>query len=158
LIARQKQGEGWKLKLYEAKHAHNEVKDAVCECHAQLRVRFRIGLDEFADEKTQSNIAGVLMRLGDFIRIGEAMGTDVTLVKEYWGSIREGLEHDCYSIDVVVLVDIKYCNDKTLQHSVSQISKPLDVGKNHAIRLDLVEIELLEKTTEEACEEFAGAV
>jgi hypothetical protein len=157
-VGREKLGHMWELTLYEAKHLHDEAKNAQTECYTLIRAKFRIGIDEFEDEKTKLNLANVLIQLGKFIRFGEANKSDTSLAKKHKDFISSSLKNDRYRANVVALVDAKYCSETTFEQSVSQISSPLEVGKNHLVRLNLIKAEYLEKTTNKVCESFVGAV
>lgn len=159
LVARERSGEDWDLILYEAKHLHNEIRSAGAKlCHNLVRNRFKIGIDEFELDKTKLNLANLLMKLGDFIRLGEATGSDVSLTNEYRNLISAGLKNDRYRVNVVALVDAKYCNRLTFGQSVSNISYPLQIGESHSLTLTLIESTYLEEVTDEVCSNFVGAI
>jgi hypothetical protein len=158
LVAREKLGNTWELTLYEAKHLHNEVRNTETECYTLIRGKFKIGIDEFESEKTQFDLANILIKLGKFIKLGEAIKSDTSSTKEYRDLISSSLKNDGYRLNVVALIDTKYCDKTTFEQSVSQIPSPLEVGKNHLVLLNLIEAESIEKTTDIVCENFVGAI
>jgi len=159
LVAREQTGEEWELVLYEAKHLHNEIRNAGAElCHNLVRNKFKIGIDEFELDKTRLNLASIMMKMGDFIRLGEATGSDVSSTREFRNLISAGLKNDRYRVQAVVLVDAKYCSESTFRRSVSNIAKPLQVGESHFSTLTLIESKYLEKLTDEVCNNFVGAI
>lgn len=158
LVGREKLGNAWELALYEAKHLHDEVRNTETECYTLIRGKFKIGIDEFESEKTKLDLASILIQLGEFIRVGEATKSDTSSTKEYRDFISSSLKDDRYRVNVVALVDTMYCNETTLEQSISKISSPLEVGKNHLVLLNLIEAESLEKTTNEVCESFVGTI
>jgi len=157
-VGREKHGDAWELILCEAKHLHGEVRNEEAECHTLIRAKFRAGIDEFEDEKTKINLANIIIQLGKFIRFGEANESNTSTAKEHKDFISSSLKNDQYRVNVVALVDTEYCNETTLEQSVSKISIPLEVGKNHLVLLSLIRGESLEKTTDEVCESFVGAI
>ena len=158
LVARERIGEEWKLMLYEAKHLHDEIRNSAEKLYNNLlRGKFENGIDEFESEKTKLNLAYVKMKLGDFIRLGEATGTDVDIVKEHWSLISVGLREDRYRINIVVLADDEYCKDETLQ-SIFKISNPTMEEGNHFLTLTLIKTIHLEKMTDEMCLAYVGAI
>jgi len=158
LVARERSGGDWELVLYEAKHLHNEIRSAGAElCHNLVRNKFKIGIDEFELDETRLNLASIMMKLGDYIRLGEATGSDVSSTKEYRNLISAGLINDRYRVNVVVLVDAKYCSRSTFRQSVSNISNPLQIGESHSLTLTLAESTYLEELTDEVCSNFVGA-
>ena len=159
LVARERSGEDWELVLYEAKHLHNEIRSAGAKlCHNLVRNKFKIGIDEFEIDKTKLNLASIMMKLGDYIRLGKATGSDVNKTKEYRDLISAGLINDRYRVNVVVLVDAKYCNKSTFQQSVSNILNPLQIGESHSLTLTLIKSTFLEYVTDEVCNSFVGAI
>jgi hypothetical protein len=159
LVARERSGEGWELVLYEAKHLHNEIRNAGAElCHNLVRNKFKIGIDEFELDNTKLNLASIMMKLGDFIRLGKATESDVARATEYRNLISACLRNDRYRVNVVVLVDAKYCGKSTFRKSVSNISNPLQIGESHSLTLVLMESIYLEEVTDEVCSNFVGAI
>lgn len=158
LVARKRFGDDWELVLYEAKHLHDEIRNQRAElCHNSIRSRFKTGMEGFELDKTRFDLANILGKMGDSIRLSEAAGSDATLIREYRNLISEGLSKDSYSVNVVAFADAKHCNDTTFQRSVTEIPIPLQVGRNHSANLTLIESAHLEETTEEVYAIFAGA-
>jgi len=159
LVARKRVSEQWELILYEVKHSHDEVRNSKPElCHNLIKRKFKIGLDELAYEKTKWNLTNIIMWLDDLITRGEALKLDVSPTKEHRHLISTGLVNDRYEINVVVAVDAKYCGDTTFNRSVSGLPNPVEVGENHLVTLTLLESTLLEKATDEVCDNFVGAL
>jgi len=103
-------------------------------------------------------LANIIMWLDNLIRRGEAIKLNVSLTKEYRHLISTGLINDRYQINVVVTVDAKYCDDTTFDRSISKLPNPVEVGENHQVTLILLESTLLEKATDEVCDNFVGAL
>lgn len=157
LVARQRSDRKWQLVLYEAKYLHEEVKGMepdLC-CH-RIKNRFAVGIDEFEEEKTKFDLASIVIRLGDFVRLGEAVGSDVSSTREYLELISEGLRRNEYFINVATLVDEKYCNDDTLHKSVIDIEKPFHVGDHHPT-LILIRSPNMEEVTDRLCSTYVGS-
>ena len=158
LVARKWWGEKWELILYEGKHIHDEARNSKKElCHNLIKSKFKIGLDEFEYEKTKFNLASIVMCLDDLITRGEAIKSDVSRTKEYRHLISTGLINDRYQVNVVVTIDAKYCDDTTFDRSISKLRNPVEVGEDHHVTLTLLESALLEKATDEVCDNFVGA-
>jgi len=158
LVARMKMNGQWVLILCEAKHIHKAAKNSRQELrHNLIKSRFRIGLDEFENEKTKINLLNIVMGLNDIIARGEAVKLDVELAKEYRNLISMGLANDRYQINVVVLIDAKYCDETLLDRSISELPIPVEVGGNRQITLTLLESHLIEKATDGVCHNFVGS-
>ena len=159
LVAREKSENEWNLILYESKHIHDEIRNSENKSTIfMLRNKFENGIEEFESKKTKLNLASILIHLGDFIRIGEATGTDVSLIKDYWKLISESLKSNRYSLVVVILADDKYCNNTEHIQHMYEVSSSLKDKGNHILTLTLIESKYLEKMTDEMCCDYVGSI
>jgi hypothetical protein len=157
-VGREKLGDMWELALYEAKHLHDEVRNTKTECYTLIKGKFRIGLDEFESEKTELDLASILLQLENSIRLCKAIESDASSIQEYRAFISSSLQNNRYRLNVVALVDTEYCSETTFEQSISKMPNPLEVGKNHPVSLNLIKAKSLEKTTNEVCEIYVGTI
>ncbi len=154
LIARIRRGSDWQLRLIESKHLHTEAKGVSHrECCMAIRNRFLDGIGGFDHDNTISNLAGVVILMGRNIQLNRAAGRDTREAEESRDFVQSRLAQNGYACEVVVIIDSKYCDDKSLSESVKDLQYPTNVG-DHVLDLLLVACEGLEVVTDGISQEF----
>jgi len=145
------------LKLVEAKHLHESIKDAPRgSCSHEIRGRFTDGLDEFEREKTLQNLASIIVKMSSARRIAGGTGVIDPQIDEVFQFLRERLGSETYSLEIITSMDAKYYDRNVLAGAVTTIPTPTPLG-DHDVCLTLLSIDNCESTTERICEEFVGS-
>src|SRR6266566_487567 len=129
---------GSELRLVESKHLHDEVKGKTHDaCDAAIKERFKDGLEEFDQDKTTLNIAGVAAQMGATIRKGRAAGANVVIIERSRDFVSSKLAQEEYAAEVVACLDSQYCTSASLSKSTMQLQLPNSVGR-HSMNLALL--------------------
>jgi hypothetical protein len=151
LLTKIHRGSQSNLRLIESKHIHDEIKGkAPSQCTSSIKGRLIDGLEEFDQDKTRLNLAGILMKMSKIIRYLKAANSSATIIEQSHDFVNSSLLQDEYSSEVVTSVDSKYCTNSTLSPSVKDLQLPSSVGK-HTMNLTILACDSLEATTDEIC-------
>lgn len=149
VVAKAPRSTGSELRLVESKHLHDEIKGKTHEaCSSAIKARFKDGIEEFDQNKTTLNIAGVAVQMGATIRKGRAAGLNVASLERSRDFVSSKLAQDEYAAEVVACVDSKYSTNTSLSMSVLQLQLPSSVGR-HSMNLALLACDFLEGVTDQ---------
>ena len=151
LVARIGRNSTSNLRLIESKHLHDELKgkNAVA-CIPLIKVKLSDGIEEFDQDRTRLNLAGILRKMSKMIRHLKAAMSNPKAIERSHDFVRSSLAQNEYSSEIVASLDSKYCTNSTLSHCVANLQLPSSIGK-HTVNLIILACDSLEATTDEIC-------
>ena len=151
LLTKFHRGSESNLRLIESKHIHDEIKGKhPSMCAASIKGRLSDGLEEFDQDKTRLNLAGILIKMSKMIRYLRAANSSTTTIEQSHDFVNSSLLQDEYSSEVVTSLDSKYCTKSTLSPCVKDLQLPSSVGK-HTMNLTILACDSLEAITDKIC-------
>ena len=151
LVARLRRNSESDLRLIESKHLHDELKGKnQTTCATLIKNKLGDGLEEFDQEKTRLNLAGILRKMSKTIRHIKAAMADATAIERSHAFVNSSLGQNNYSSEIVTSLDSNYCTNSTLSRCIEDLQLPSSIGK-HTMNMSILACDSLEATTDEIC-------